>query len=168
MTERITPLDGDCGQLCGKICCRPDPGNTQGMYLFPGEESMFTGREPWLRWERRHPAEDDFPASWSYPVYFISCIKPCPREHRPLSCRFFPLTPHLFPDNQFILIYETLTLSYTCPLIQRRIPLRKDFIAVVTRCWQALLKDRRVRDLVRLDSQEREKEGIHPVIVWHP
>jgi len=168
MTNNITPLEDDCGKLCGKICCRPDMNNTLGMYLFPGEEGMFTGKENWLLWEQRDPVEDDFPATWSYPVYFIRCTEPCPRKQRPLSCRFFPLTPHLLKDGKLILIYETLDLPYICPLIRRKTPLRKDFIEVVVRCWQELLIDQRVRDLVEMDSQDREKEGKQPCIIWHP
>jgi len=165
ITDMITPLEDDCGKLCGKICCRPDQNNTLGVYLYPGEEDMFTREEDWLCWEQRNPAEDDFPASWSNPVYFIRCAKPCPRKHRPLNCRFFPLAPHLLKDNTLLLIHETLPLPYQCPLIKRKIPLRKEFVDTVVRCWQELLTDQRVRDLVQMDSREREKERKPPFIV---
>jgi len=165
ITENMTPLADDCGKLCGKICCRPDKNNTLGMYLYPGEEEMFTREEDWLRWERRNPGEDDFPASWNNLVYFICCTKPCPRKHRPLNCRLFPLAPHLLKDGTLLLIYETLYLPYTCPLIKRKTPLRQDFIDAVAHCWQELLTDRRISDLVEMDSREREKEGNQPFIV---
>jgi len=167
-TNDIAPIDGDCGELCGKICCRPDKENTLGVYLFPGEEKMFTGKENWLQWEKRHPVEDGFPPSWGYPVYFIRCTKPCPREQRPLNCRFFPLTPHLLKDDTLLLIHETLKLPYSCPLLKRKTPLRKDFTEAVAQCWQELLKNPQIHDLVKMDSQEREKEGRKPYIVWHP
>ncbi|WP_031515039.1 hypothetical protein [Desulfofalx alkaliphila] len=166
ITREVTPLQEDCGLLCGGICCRPDKDNTIGMYLFPGEEVMFTGDEDWLVWEHFHPEEDDFPPSWSYPVYFIKCTRSCPREKRPLSCRFFPLAPHLLSDNTLLLIHETVQLPYRCPLITKRIPLREDFIQVVAYCWQQLLKDGRIRDLVKMDSQDREKYGQKPYILW--
>ncbi|MBM7855655.1 hypothetical protein JOC37_002060 [Desulfohalotomaculum tongense] len=166
LTGDVTPLQGDCGNLCRSICCQPDKENTLGMYLFPGEEVMFTGKEDWLRWERRHPVEDEFPPSWSYPVYFVRCTKPCPREKRPLSCRLFPLAPHLLGDDTLLLIYETLPLPYSCPLITEKIPLRKDFIKAVAQCWQELLKDQRIYDLVKMDSKEREQEDHRPYIVW--
>ncbi|OPY58424.1 MAG: hypothetical protein A4E55_00916 [Pelotomaculum sp. PtaU1.Bin035] len=168
ITCDVTPIYSDCGKLCGSICCQPDNDNTLGMYLFPGEENMFTMKENWLQWEKRYPAEDDFPKSWDYPVYFIRCTKPCPRERRPLNCRLFPLAPHLLKDNKLILIHETLDLPYSCTLIKRKTPLRKDFIEVVAQCWQELLKDPRIRDLVAIDSLEREKEAHRPYIVWHP
>lgn len=165
LTNTITPIHGDCGKLCDKICCRDSEDNL-GVYLFPGEEGMFTGKENWLQWELRHPAEDDFPPSWEYPVYFVHCTGFCPREQRPLNCRFFPLAPHLLKDNTLLLIHETLDLPYLCPLISKRTQLRKDFIAVTARCWLALLSDPRIRDLVEMDSKDREKEGLRPHIVW--
>ncbi|MTI81904.1 MAG: hypothetical protein FH758_13700 [Firmicutes bacterium] len=166
ITANITPLESDCGKMCKSICCQPDGEDSIGMYLYPGEEAMFTDKEDWLRWEHRHPEEDEFPPSWQYPVNFIRCTKPCPREKRPLSCRFFPLTPHLMRDNTLLLIHETIDLPYSCPLITHRIPLRNDFIDIVARSWRELLKDHRIFDLVTMDSREREQEGYLPEVVW--
>jgi hypothetical protein len=165
-TSSITPLADDCGRLCGSICCLPDKENSLGIYLLPGEETMFTGNEDWLQWELRHPEEDDFPSNWVYPVYFLRCLKPCPRDRRPLSCRFFPLAPHLLPDNTLLLIYETLPLPYSCPLIENKIPLKKDFITTVAACWQELLKEPRIRALVEMDSRDREKACLQPIVLW--
>ncbi|MEG6616355.1 hypothetical protein V6C27_07935 [Peptococcaceae bacterium 1198_IL3148] len=166
LTADVTPLSGDCGQLCGGICCRSDSDNSLGMYLFPGEEVMFSQREDWLQWEQRDPREDNFPESWQAPVNFVSCTKPCPREKRPLSCRFFPLAPHLLKDNTLLLIHETLALPYTCPLIEDNMALRPDFIEVVAQCWQELLKSPDIRDLVEMDSRERERDGLLPTVLW--
>ena len=166
ITAAVTPLPVDCGALCGRACCRPDKEDTLGVYLFPGEEKMFTGEEEWLRWEERDPAEDGFPPSWEYPVYFVRCRAPCPRDRRPLSCRFFPLAPHLLRDGTLLLIYETLVLPYTCPLIEKKVPLRQDFVEVVARCWRELLRDPRIRSLVAEDSRDREREGRSPGILW--
>ena len=126
---------------------------------------MFTGSEDWLEWETRKPVDDYFPPSWSGPLYFISCTKPCPRANRPLSCRFFPLAPHLLPDNTLLLIHETMPLNYKCPLILNDEPLENSFISMVGQCWQLLLKDNRIRDLVLLDSRDREINCIQPNIV---
>lgn len=166
LTNRVTPLDQDCGLICGSACCRGDKENSLGMYLFPGEEAMFTGREEWLHWERRDAREDDFPPSWGQTVYFVRCSGHCPRSSRPLSCRFFPLAPHLLPDGTLLLIHETLELPYSCPLIEKRTPLRGEFIEAVAFCWQELLKDRRIKDLVEMDSREREREAVKPFILW--
>ena len=165
LSHMITPLKGDCGDLCGKVCCLPREDTDLGVYLFPGEEAMFSGQEDWLRWEQRRPAQDNFPASWQAPLYFITCLKPCPRANRPLNCRFFPLAPHILGDRTLLLIHETMPLTYTCPLIAHQSPLEGDFVHMVGKCWQILLRDPRIRDLVLLDSREREERGLVPSIV---
>ena len=35
----LTPLQTDCGALCGGACCKGDEGT--GMLLFPGEDTPF-------------------------------------------------------------------------------------------------------------------------------
>ena len=165
LSEKVTPLQSDCGLLCGKLCCQPGKDVNLGMYLFPGEEVMYTGEEDWLKWEQREPADDYFPASWVKPLYFVSCTKPCPRANRPLSCRFFPLAPHILYNKTLLLIHETMTLSYKCPLILEDEPLNKDFIEMVGQCWRILLTDSRIRDLVVMDSRDREMSAVRPRIV---
>ena len=44
----LTPLHQDCGALCEAACCRPDADGQGGVYLFPGEESLFRGAD-WMR-----------------------------------------------------------------------------------------------------------------------
>lgn len=166
LTSAVTPLKNDCGVLCGSICCRAGDNQSLGVYLFPGEECMFTGREDWLQWELRDPAGDDFPRSWKSPVHFVRCTSPCPREKRPLSCRFFPLAPHLLRDGTLFLIHETLPVPYSCPLIEKKMSLQVEFIDTVALCWKEMLKDPRLLALVKMDSQDREKEEIRPHIVW--
>lgn len=160
ITAEPTPLRKNCGTLCGSVCCQPGPHNELGIYLFPGEEVMFTRRENWLIWEAQDPAEQLFPTSWPNPVYFVRCMGPCPREARPLACRFFPLTPHLQPDGRLLLIYETLELPYQCPLIVTGQPLQKKFIQTVNTAWLLMLKDQRIRDFVEEESRDREARGI--------
>jgi len=160
MTDKVTPLSEDCGKLCNKICCRPGSKNELGIYLYPGEETMFTRRENWLKWEEQNPEEQFFPSSWPNPVYFVRCTNPCPREARPLACRFFPLTPHLQMDGSLHLIYETLELPYICPLILETRPLEKQFISTAYTAWQILLQDRRIYELVEDDSRYREDNNF--------
>jgi|GEM_PF-4466374 len=76
------------------------------------------------------------------------------------------MAPHLLRDGALLLIHETMALTYTCPLIRRKTPLRKDFIDTVARCWRELLQDPRIRDLVKMDSRDREREGPYPSVVW--
>ncbi|MFZ5642314.1 MAG: hypothetical protein ACOY46_01840 [Bacillota bacterium] len=167
ITCSSTPLEDDCGTLCGGVCCRRDKKNSLGIYLFPGEESMFAGDRDWLEWELHNPSEYDFPYNWESPVHFIKCKGACPRDKRPLACRFFPLAPHLLSDGTLILTYETIRLPYRCPLIYNKIPLREDFIETVALAWQSLLGDPRIFTLVREDSREREKTLRKiPPILW--
>ncbi|MCL4440823.1 MAG: hypothetical protein M1609_09625 [Firmicutes bacterium] len=166
LTGAVTPLETDCGLLCSSICCRRDRKNTLGIYLFPGEEIMLPPDESWIERELHNPAEYDFPDNWKEPVHFIKCTSPCPREKRPLSCRFFPLAPHLLTDGALILTYETVRLPYRCPLIYKELPLRKDFVEVVALAWRALLQDPRIFRLVEEDSREREisLQSIPPIL----
>ncbi len=158
ITENVTPLDKDCGELCGSVCCRPHGKKTLGMYLFPGEEVMFKGNEQWLEYERHDPKLYDFPDNWEYPVFFVKCTPPCPRKDRPLSCRLFPLAPHLLEDGSLLIIHETMKLPYRCPLIVRNTSLREDFIDMVTEVWQELLKNDKIYRLVQEDSRQRERD----------
>lgn len=167
LTEKVTPLAKDCGKLCQSICCQPQKDKILGMYLFPGEEIMYTGKEPWLKIEKQDPGEYDFPENWTSPVYFVTCTKQCPREKRPLSCRLFPLAPHFLDNKKLVLIYETINLPYTCPLIQKKIPLEKNFIETTAKVWQELLQDPRIYTLVSKDSKQREEEKSEKIdILW--
>lgn len=163
ITAHPTPLKTNCGELCGRACCRPGRHGELGIYLFPGEETMYTGREDWLTWEEHDPVEHDFPASWPVPVYFVRCNGACPRNMRPLACRFFPLAPHLHRDGTLRLIYETLSLPYRCPLITGVVPLEPEFVSTVKTAWEIMLRDRRIRNLVEEDSRQREADGL-PVV----
>jgi len=168
LTAHVTPLKTDCGLLCRQACCQPNKQDTLGIYLFPGEESMFTGNEDWLVWESQDPRKQFFPASWPAPVYFVKCTRACPRELRPLSCRFFPLAPHLLRNGQLLLILEDMPLPYNCPLIKRKTPLRRDFIQAVAESWQLMVGDERIRDLVEEDSRDREALSLPaPEIIWY-
>ncbi len=167
LTANVTPLEDDCGLLCGSICCRPDLKNSLGVYLFPGEEALFDQDQGWFSRECHDPAEYDFPENWTDPVHFIKCCAPCPREARPLACRFFPLAPHLLSDGTLLLIHETARLPYKCPLITRQLPLRGDFTDTVALAWRELLKDPRIRRLVEEDSRERERSlRAIPPVLW--
>ena len=45
LLEEITPLQTDCGLVCGGACCQTHPGEETGMLLFPGEAEMYRGEE---------------------------------------------------------------------------------------------------------------------------
>ncbi|MCB6993693.1 hypothetical protein LI177_09385 [bacterium 210820-DFI.6.37] len=167
LLDRVSPLPYDCGALCSAACCTC--GETEdeedarlGIYLLPGEEKLFSRKEDWLIWTWERAEDFDFPDSWTGKVPFIRCAAPphCPRKHRPLQCRFFPLTPHLTEDGTLRLIWNTVQLPYSCPLIEKRMELTPSFIQATYTVWKRLIRDPLIYDLVLMDSEDREFDQI--------
>jgi hypothetical protein len=53
LLDRVSPIDTDCGLLCGAACCTPekDPdAEDVGIYLLPGEEKIHSKDDDWLEW----------------------------------------------------------------------------------------------------------------------
>lgn len=161
----ITPLDWDCGKLCGAACCMSE-GEDMVIYLLPGEEKVFTKEEDWLTWDFDYAEDYDFPESWHGRVYYVKCKTApiCHREMRPLQCRFFPLTPHLTEDGTLHLILSPIELPYTCPLIEEKTELSPRFIKAVYTVWKHLLRDPLIFDLVEYDSSDRDETQLNIVI----
>ncbi len=98
LLEGETPLNRDCGGLCGAACCQPDEDGLGGMLLFPGEASFY------------HPMPEGFQIEREDSVVpggqLLTCEGRCQRQDRPLACRLFPLAilleeggePQLQPD----------------------------------------------------------------------
>ncbi len=181
--DHFSPIDGDCGRLCGCACCvcSTDPtedtpssqtdenaDHSMGLYLLPGEDQIYTGDEDWINWGYLQAEEYDFPESWHGRVPFFQCKTPpvCPREKRPLQCRTFPLAPHLDEDGVLYLIWCPDPLPYVCPLIGDHVRLDPNFVKATWTCWKHLIRDPLIFDLVDLDSQIREEEGLPVEVVW--
>jgi len=114
------PMNADCGIYCGKACCRPDEDGQGGMYLFPGEEELIT----YHTWARI--SDTAMPVSGRR-VKLLACYAPCPREHRPLACMIFPLTP-IIKDEKPDARIDARCMSF-CPITRNGlIGLRKAFI----------------------------------------
>ncbi|MGI6257371.1 MAG: hypothetical protein ACOYJU_04825 [Anaerovoracaceae bacterium] len=156
LLNSVSPLATDCGELCGSICCLP-VGEDLGIYLLPGEEKVFTQREDWISWDSESVDGYEFPDSWRGKVYFIRCKTApiCPREMRPLQCRFYPLEPHLTEDDRLLLIWSTANTPYTCPLIREEMTLEPSFIKASYTVWKRLIEEPLIYDLVKLDSDQR-------------
>ena len=161
LLNRVSPLPYDCGKLCDACCCK-DTGENMGIYLYPGEDKLFTRKESWLKWESENAEDFDFPLSWKGKIYFVKCkgVTDCVREYRPLQCRFFPLSPHITKNNQLILIKFNQKLPYSCPLIEEKRPLDKDFIKATYTVIRRLIEDPLIYDLVLMDSRDRDKEEL--------
>lgn len=161
LLNTVTPLETDCGLLCGAACCRSSEDN-MGIYLLPGEEKLFTRKETWLKWEIENAQNFDFPDSWYGRIYFIRCTNAplCPRNQRPLQCRFFPLAPYLRSDGKLFMIRYYSELPYACPLIDNKTPLNPSFIKAVYTVWHRLIQDPLIYDLVRYDSDLKGQGDI--------
>lgn len=173
LLDKVSPLPGDCGRLCNAACCTCGGDDSadggldfeMGIYLLPGEEKLFTRKEEWLKWSVENAEDYDFPDSWSGKVYFVrcTCAPHCPREMRPLQCRFFPLTPHLMENGRLVLIHSDAELPYSCPLIADHMELTEAFMKASYTVWVHLIRDPLIYDLVELDSSFREMpEIIYP------
>ena len=107
ITEDVTPLPVDCGQLCGRSCCK---GNDDtGMYLFPGESVMYENLPSWAKIQK---------SGLSFgggKVDFFSCSGSCDRTLRPLACRIFPLFPFIDVSGNLKLIMDPRGKGL-CPL----------------------------------------------------
>ena len=53
LLEEITPLQTDCGLVCGGACCQTHPGEETGMLLFPGEAECIAAKKALRSWIRR-------------------------------------------------------------------------------------------------------------------
>lgn len=111
--DKSTPINADCGRLCGKRCCKGDDG---GMYLFPGEERVFKLLKPdWARIEKSDFCYDFNGKRKSVPILF--CNGSCDRYQRPLACRIFPLTPYINEDGKAEIILDPRAKAL-CPLTE--------------------------------------------------
>lgn len=118
LTEKITPLNADCGRYCGGACCLPDEDGQGGMLLFPEEEKLY----------------QPLPAGFSLTkdgsvtpgAYLLTCSGRCDRRMRPLSCRIFPLLP---TENGCRLDRRAWAV---CPLMANgKSGMRRDFLQAV-------------------------------------
>jgi hypothetical protein len=169
LLDRVSPIDGDCGRLCGSACCLAGEADAAaqgfdlGIYLLPGEDKLFSKRDDAFEWSASKAEDGDFPDSWRGKVYFIRCKTPplCERRMRPLQCRFFPLAPHLLADGTLkLILFPMENLPYDCPLVSERYPLSADFVRASYTVWRRLLRDPLIRDLVTHDSRDRDADTL--------
>lgn len=136
--RRYTPLDFDCGKLCGGKCCGGD--RNTGMILFPGEEKLIdpdiTVRET-----------DDG-------TLIAICNGSCDRRKRPLSCRIYPLFPHIIEKEGRVDIQLDFDSRADCPLTQGEININKRFCKAVRRVGKYLLLNEETAQFYQTLSEE--------------
>ncbi len=176
LLEDVTPLNQDCGDLCGKICCR---GLTQesGMYLFPGEEVMFGSRTDltWCRIETHDVAIRQFCPLWEgriKSVGFLVCEGECPRHLRPLACRLFPLVAvaHSFcptldlPDPCVYHIDVILDpdAAFICPLVRHAslTQLNPTFVHACRQAYSVLARDPLILADILWSTERRKADTL--------
>lgn len=153
--DRVTPIQSDCGALCGKACCNSTDDDS-GMYLFPGEDVMFSESQPWLKIEL-----SDFTYGNNKPVLIAICTDQCQRELRPLACRIFPLTPYMTHNGVMSIKIDSRAIPM-CPLAKQFTTdaLDETFVAAVARVFRLLAKEKEIQSFVLgisrlIDEQER-------------
>lgn len=160
----VFPINGDCGDLCGVLCCtyNNDSDGDVGIYLLPGEDQLFSKDESWLEWSIENAKDYDFPESWDGNVNFVKCKNPptCDRNMRPLQCKFFPISAHITEDLQLVLIRYFEELPFSCPLQKKNAKLNEDFLIECYEAWKMLLEDQQIYDLIYYDSSYRESSEI--------
>ncbi|MBE6028565.1 MAG: hypothetical protein E7226_00180 [Clostridiales bacterium] len=185
LLDMVSPVDFDCGILCGAACCLCDytPEDIEynaagdenadqymGLMLLPGEEKVFDeSDDEWIEWGSLRAEEYDYPDSWRGRVPFIQCRTAplCKRNKRPIQCRTFPLSPHIDEDGIFHIILCADELPYECPLIRDFVRLNDDFIRATYTCWKHLIRDHKIMDLVLMDSEDRTYEE-KPLVYLYP
>ena len=168
--NRVSPVDYDCGKLCGEICCLYDDEDYSNddllIYLLPGEELLYENSESF---ELKHFSikEIDYPYSWKDGVYTVKCLNPpnCQREIRPIQCRTFPLIPHLDKRGEFHLIFDESEFPYKCPIVHDHIKLNDDFVKTTYEIWTMLMANPLVYDLIDMDSRMRDNRKTDYEIV---
>lgn len=107
LTDNVTPLPVDCGQLCDGSCCKGDEDT--GMYLFPGEKVMYENLPDWAKIRKSGLLFG------SKKVDFFTCPGSCDRKLRPLACRIFPLFPFIDISGNLEIIMDPRGKGL-CPL----------------------------------------------------
>lgn len=124
-----TPLNVDCGVLCGRACCKGD--DNTGMLLFPYEETTL-GVKSTENGDR-----------------LAICNGRCEREERPLSCRIFPFFPTIDEKGR-IYVEKDFRGSRLCPLIEHsdEIIFNPRFFKVIKKVGKMLSKDENCREFL--------------------
>lgn len=140
LLEELTPLTTDCGAVCGGRCCR-ESADSEGMLLFPGEETLLAGDGYTIR-----PAD----GGW-----LLTCGGTCDRTRRPLACRIFPLFPYVTAEGRVKAVYDPRGYRM-CPLVREcaHVPLERDFVRAVRMAGRILMSDPACAAFLRQNSRE--------------
>ena len=143
LLETVTPLNRDCGRVCGAACCASLEGEKTGMLLFPGEEELYRNRPGWEITETARGA-------------LLFCPGTCTREERPLACRLFPLIP--LPEAERIRVKTDRRAWAVCPLArQGKSAMHPAFRKAVQRAGELLMQDPEQAEMLRSLRKEQDE-----------
>ncbi|MBO4883801.1 MAG: hypothetical protein J5602_00685 [Clostridia bacterium] len=129
MLENITPMNRDCGRICGAACCKPDEDGRGGVFLFPGEEELVGGE-----WATVTRLENG-------PGLMLACDGTCERAKRPLGCMIFPLTPEIDGEGRVSMRFDVRARPL-CPLLRNGLMgLRADFRKTAEQAMRLIASD---------------------------
>lgn len=114
-TERVTPLNFDCGKICSGKCCSGD--SEDGMLLLPGEEEFFKDKENFtVYYDER------------YGNQAVRCNASCNRKERPFACRIFPYFIYADKITGRVSVAPDIRALDYCPLIAQKYEVDKSFL----------------------------------------
>ena len=137
----LTPMKGDCGKLCEGACCKADESGENGMLLLPFEERFY--KKPIDGFSFKLVEDDSLYRGGKRLV----CQGTCPREHRPLACRIFPLRMKVVPvdgGEHHRAVAELDPRAWAvCPLLEEGglRAMRTDFVQAVEQAGTALCQN---------------------------
>ena len=146
--DKVTPLDDtDCGLACDGACCKGD--EEEGMYLYPGEMAMYSGKEDWISVEKSEFTID------SVPVPIAICSGKCDRKLRPLACRIFPLMFYAKRGDKTIKIKMDPRAVRMCPLarVLSVEELSEQFVLNVTEAADILSEYKEIMEFIYEQSE---------------
>ena len=151
LVQAVTPLQGDCGLVCGGRCCQPGGEDAPlGMVLFPGEEQLLSAC----------PGYEFSQANWRLGdalATLVACSGHCRREMRPLACRIFPLAIYLDEAMHLKLILDPAA-RFICPLCASGLGgLQTAFRQAVAACAKRLVQDPVQRDFIYALSRRMDQ-----------
>lgn len=147
LLDDLTPLDMDCGALCGAACCRDSGADGEaGMRLFPGEREAL---------EALTHETDGFSVRPAEGGELLVCAGHCRRGVRPLACRIFPLFPYVDTQGRVRAVYDPRAWR-VCPLVResRHVPLQRPFVRAVRHVGRLLMQDDGCRAFLTAQSRE--------------
>jgi len=137
--------EGDCAELCRAGAGRTPPccdSDRLALVVFRDELAWARARtQCWRGGRPRSPAERREVAGWADHLALARCVRPrhCDRPNRSLTCRLFPLEPHLAGDGRFLGLTYVYAAARICPLIGREMEVRREFVDQSCAVWQQIL-----------------------------